>query len=119
MCAPHPHPSFASFKCGGRSEAGPAPLSKLPGGKDHRPGTAGQGGSISSAPTPSLSATGIRLPSPTPHLFLFSSFAAAAAASAPAGSAWLLLCSLRLPQPISARLLPWPRSLTPSFLPST
>lgn len=52
-------------------------------------------------------------------LFLFPSFAAAAAASAPAGSAWLSLRSLRLPQPIAARLLPWPRSLTPAGLPST
>lgn len=37
------------------------------------------------------------------------SSAAAAAASAPAGSARLSLHSLRLPQPISALLLPWRR----------
>ena len=132
MCALHPHPSSVSFKCGGRRVAGPAPpLRALWWEGPHRPmpSSAGRAGEragvgvgvgvylLSSHPEsllyrdpPSL------LPSPSP--VPAPSSAAAATASAPAGSARLSLHSLRLPPPISARLLPWPRSrLPPSFPP--
>lgn len=127
MCAPHPHPSSASFKCGGRREDGPAaPLRALGWEGPHRPmpGKAvrawGREGGLlyplSHHPEPLLypDPPSLLSPSPVPAR----SSAAAAAASAPAGSARLSLHSLRLPQPISALLLPWPRSqLPPSFPP--
>ena len=126
--APHPHTSSASFKCGGRRVAGPAPPPRALGREGpHRsmPGSAGRaserragrGDSILAAPTLSLSSTRTRLPSSNPSPVPAPSSAAAAAASAPTGSARLSLHSLRLPQPISARLLPWPRSRLPPSCP--
>lgn len=77
VCAPHPHTSSASFKCGGRRVAGPAPLLRALGREgphSSMPGSAGRAserragreGSILAAPTPSLSSTRTRLPSSKP-----------------------------------------------------
>lgn len=58
MCAPHPHPSSASFKCGGRRETGPAPPPRALGWEGpHRsmPGNAGGRGGISPQPPPRAS----------------------------------------------------------------
>lgn len=129
MCAPHPHTSSASFKCGGRRLAGPAPPFRALGREGpHRsmPGSAGRGrasgergeGALSSQPPPRASPLpGPAFPPPSPSPVPAPSSAAAAAASAPTGSARLSLHSLRLPQPISARLLPWPRSRLPPSCP--
>lgn len=124
-CAPPtPTPAPRPSNAGAGERLARRPLSELSGGKDHTapcpamPG-AGGGGSISSAPTPSLSSTGTRLPSPAPHLFLLPApplrppppppQVPLGTGSAPSDS----------PKPISAPLLPWPRSLAPSFLSST
>lgn len=72
---PTPTPAPRPSNAGAGVRLAPRPLSELLGGKDHTapcravPGVVG-GGSISSAPTLSLSSTGTRLPSPAPHLFL-------------------------------------------------
>lgn len=121
MCAPHPHPSSASFKCGGRRETGPAPpLRALRWERPHRslPGNAWGGGRgvylLSPHPEPLLYGDPPSFPSPSP--VPAPSSAAAAAASAPAGSARHWFRSLRLPQAdfgTTAPLAPLPGSLLP------
>jgi hypothetical protein len=121
VCAPHPHPSSASFKCWGWLAR--CPLSELSDGKDHtapclaKPGGTEDGMAVSSAPTltePLLYGDPPSLPSPSPVPAL--GLAAATAASAPAASAWLSLRSLRLPKPTSdCSTGPHPGSLLPSL----
>lgn len=122
MCAPHPHPSSASFKCGGRRETGPAPPPRALGWEGpHRsmPGNAGGGGGgrvylLSPHPEPLLYGDPPFFPSPSPVPAPGS--AAAAAASAPAGSARHWFRSHRLPQADfgkAAPLAPLPSCLLP------